>query len=294
MADYIKSLMKEDRVFYPPKSFSKKAIIKNIKQYERLYQESVTNPEKFWAKQASQLIWFKKWDTVLRNDKNFFKWFEGGKINVSYNCLEKNTKSNKNKIALIWESEQGKSKTYSYDQLQKEVCKFANALKKMGVKKGKIVQIYLAMIPQLMISMLACARIGAIHSVVFSGFSSDSLKDRIKDSNAEFLITADGSFRNGKIYPIKDNADKAVDSCPSIKKVIVVKRTNNKVNRCTMVSDCGSVRILIHFSYTFPHFLAKGSQNRRNLARERHGRARIMISKLKTCNHQIFFQITEK
>ena len=230
MEDYIKSIMKEARVFYPPKKFSKKAHIKNIKEYERLYKQSIKNPEKFWAEQAKQLEWFKKWDTVLRNEKNFFKWFEGGKLNVCYNCLDKNIKSGKKeKIALIWEPESGKGKTYTYGQLLKEVCKFANALKKKGVKKGKVVQIYLAMIPELLISMLACARLGAIHSVVFSGFSADSLKDRILDSKSEFLITSDGSFRNGKVCPIKDNADAAIKACPSIKSIIVVKRTNNKI-----------------------------------------------------------------
>ena len=152
MADYIKSIMKEARVFYPPKGFSKKAHIKNLKEYERLYKKSIKAPEKFWAEQAKQLEWFKKWDTVLRNEKNFFKWFEGGKLNVSYNCLEKNINSGKKeKIALIWEPESGNGKTYTYGQLLKEVCKFANALKKQGVKKGKVVQIYLAMIPELMI-----------------------------------------------------------------------------------------------------------------------------------------------
>jgi acetyl-CoA synthetase len=228
-SDYITSILKENRIFKPSKSFSSKAHIKSMKEYEKLYKKSIKNPEKFWAEKAEQLEWFKKWKTVLRNDKNFFKWFEGGKINVSYNCLDKNVKENKDKIALIWEPESGESKKYTYEQLLKEVCKFANVLKKLGLKKGKVAVIYLPMIPELAIAMLACARIGVIHSIVFGGYSSDALKDRIQDSGAELLITADGSFRNHKVFPLKDNADEAVKECKKIKKVIVVKRTNNKV-----------------------------------------------------------------
>ncbi len=227
--DYITSILKENRIFYPPKKFSKNAYIKSMQEYEKLYKKSIKNPEAFWADKALQLHWFKKWKTILRNDKGFFKWFEGGKINISYNCLDVNIKKNKDKIAIIWEPESGKKKTYTYQQLLEETCKFANVLKKIGVKKGHVVEVYLPMIPELPIAMLACARIGAIHSVVFGGFSSDALKDRIQDSKAELLITADGSFRNGKIYPLKDNADRAVRECPTIKKVIVVKRANNKI-----------------------------------------------------------------
>ncbi len=227
--DYITSILKENRIYYPSKKFSKKAYIKDMKEYERLYKQSIKNPEKFWAEKASQLEWIKKWKTVLRSKKSFFKWFEGGKLNVSYNCLDRIVKTKKDKVALIWEPESGKSKTYTYAQLLKEVCKFANVLKKLRIKKGHVVQIYLPMIPELPIAMLACARIGAIHSVVFGGYSSEALKDRIQDSKAKLLITADGSFRNGKIYPLKDNADRAVKECPTVKNVVVVKRTNKKI-----------------------------------------------------------------
>ena len=227
--NYITSILKENRIFKPSKEFSSKAHIKSMQEYEKLYKQSIKNPEKFWAEKARQLEWFKKWKTVLRNDKNFFKWFEGGKINVSYNCLDRHAKKSKNKIALIWEPETGKSKTYTYKQLLEEVCRFSNVMKKQGIKKGDMVQIYLPMIPELAVSVLACARIGAIHSVVFGGFSSDALKDRIQDSKAKLLVTADGSYRNNKIFPLKDNADNAVNKCPTIKKVILVKRTNNEI-----------------------------------------------------------------
>ena len=229
MEEKFDSLLKEKRIFNPSKEFSSKARIKSMQEYEVLYKQSIENPEAFWAEKALQLDWFRKWDTVLRNDRGFFKWFEGGYLNVSYNCLDRNVKINKDKIAFIWEPESGKSKTYTYGQLLEEVCRLANVLKKFGIKRGHIVEIYLPMIPELPIAMLACARIGAIHSVVFGGFSSESLKDRIQDSSAELLITSDGGFRNGKIIPMKDNADEAVKDCPAIKTVIVVKRAKNKI-----------------------------------------------------------------
>ncbi|MBI2101542.1 acetate--CoA ligase [Candidatus Woesearchaeota archaeon] len=230
MADYIDSILKENRVFYPSDEFSRKSYIKNMAQYSKLYKKSIENPEAFWAGIASHIEWFKKWDIVLRNDMGFFKWFEGGYLNACYNCLDRIVKSGrKDKIAYIWEPEKGESKTYTYGHLLKEVCRLANVLKNMGVQRGHVVEIYLPMIPELPIAMLACARIGAIHSVVFAGFSSDALKDRIQDSKAELLITADGSFRNDKVYPLKDNADAALKDCPTINKVIVVKRAGNKI-----------------------------------------------------------------
>ncbi len=231
MPDYITSILKESRIFYPSHEFSRRSHIKNIQDYSRLYKKSIENPEAFWAEKAKQLEWFKKWDIVFRNDQGFFKWFEGGYLNVAYNCLDRNIKAGKkSKVALIWEPESGEHRTYTYEQLLKEVCRFANVLKKKGVERGHVIEIYLPMIPELPIAMLACARIGAIHSVVFAGFSSDALKDRIQDSKAELLITSDGSFRNGKIVPLKDNADAALKECPTIKNVIVVKRTNAHAN----------------------------------------------------------------
>ncbi len=230
MPEFIDSILKESRVFYPSEEFVRKSHIKSMKEYSRMYKKSVENPESFWAEMALQLDWFRKWDIVLRNDQGFFKWFEGGYLNVCHNCLDRIVKAGKkDKIALVWEPESGEHKTYTYGQLLKEVCRFANALKKKGVSRGHIVEIYLPMIPELPIAMLACARIGAIHSVVFAGFSSDALKDRIQDSKAELLITADGSFRSGKIFPLKENADSALKECPTIKNVIVIKRANNRV-----------------------------------------------------------------
>src|SRR3989344_518325 len=231
MPEFIYSILKERRVFYPHEEFSRRSHVKSMKEYSKIYKKSIENPEKFWAERAEQLEWFKKWDIVFRNDVGFFKWFEGGQINVSYNCLDRIIKAgNGKKIAYIWEPESGETKAYTYEQLLKEVCRFANVLKKKGVKRGNVVEIYLPMIPELPIAMLACARIGAIHSVVFAGFSSDALKDRVQDSKAELLITADGSFRNGKVYPLKDNADITLKECPTIRNVIVVKRTNNKID----------------------------------------------------------------
>jgi len=227
---YIDSILKENRVFFPSDEFSRKAHIKNMQEYSRLYKKSIQNPEEFWAEKAKELEWFKKWDIVFRNDVGFFKWFEGGYLNVCLNCLDRNIKEKKDKIALVWEPETGESKSYTYGQLLREVCRFANALKGKGVKRGHVVEIYLPMIPELPIAMLACARIGAIHSVVFAGFSSDALRDRVQDSNAELLITADGSFRNGKVIPLKDNADAALKECPAVKHVVVVKRTNSKIS----------------------------------------------------------------
>jgi len=230
MQEDFTSVLKEKRIFKPSKEFSRNAHIKSMKEYKKIYKESIKNPEKFWAEKAKQLHWFKKWNKVLSNDKDFFKWFQGGKINVCYNCLDKNIAEGKSKkIALIWEAEDGQTIEYTYSRLLKDVSRFSNVLKAHNLKKGDRVCIYLPMIPELAIAMLACARIGLIHSIVFGGFSSQSLKDRIQDCETKLVITSDGSFRNGKIIPLKQNADKALKNCPSVKKVIVVKRCKNKI-----------------------------------------------------------------
>ncbi|MBL7055606.1 acetate--CoA ligase [Candidatus Woesearchaeota archaeon] len=228
--DSITSILKEDRVFNPTAEFSSDAHVKSLKEYKKIYKKSIEHPEKFWAEKAKQLHWFKKWHTILRNDHGFFKWFEGGELNISYNCLDRHVNAGKgNKLALIWEAEDGEVKRYTYSELLAEVCKFSNVLKGHGLKRGDRVCIYMPMVPELAIAMLACARIGAIHSIVFGGFSSDSLKDRIDDCEAKLVITADGTFRAGKIIPLKVNVDLAIKKNKSVEKVVVVKRCKNKV-----------------------------------------------------------------
>jgi acetyl-CoA synthetase len=233
----ITSMMEETRKFPPSKEFSQKAHIKSLEEYKKLYERSIKDPEGFWGEQAQNLEWVKKWDKVLDYDfggKISIKWFQGGKINVTANCLDRHLKTvRKNKVALIWEGEPGDSRKYTYLQLYEEVCKFANVLKKKGIKKGDRVTIYMPMIPELSISLLACARIGAIHSIVFGGFSADALKDRILDANASTLITTDASYRSGKVIGLKNNADTALASCPTVKTVIVYNRTNTKVDMKT-------------------------------------------------------------
>lgn len=223
-------LLAEKRTFPPSKEFSSRAHIKSMEEYNAIYKRSVENPEGFWAEMAEKNItWFKKWDKVLEwnFDKPDIKWFIGGKLNASYNCIDRfiNTPL-RNKAAIIWEADDGSYKTYTYQQLYYEVNKFANVLKKHGVKKGDRVTIYLPMIPELPISMLACARIGAIHSVVFGGFSSQALRDRIQDCQAKILITCDKGVRGGRLVPLKANSDDAIQECPTVEKVFVVKRVD--------------------------------------------------------------------
>jgi acetyl-CoA synthetase len=220
-------MMDEKRVFNPPAELTKQAYIKSMDQYKQMYKESIENPEAFWAERAEELDWFKKWDKVLVEDFANAKheWFVGGKINVTYNCLDRHLSTDKkDKAALIWEGDIGDALTLTYQELYTEVCKAANVLKKHGVKKGDRVSIYLPMIPELAITMMACARIGAIHSIVFGGFSAEALRDRIIDCNSTFLICSDGYYRGGKVIASKANADQAMESCPDVKTCIVVKR----------------------------------------------------------------------
>lgn len=215
--------------FYPNKKTIKNSKIKN---YEKFYDESIKNPFNFWEKHAKELHWFAKWQNVLdESDKPFYKWFVNGKVNITYNCLDVHLKSSKrNKLALIWEGEKGETKFYSYFDLHREVCKFANILKSMGVKKGDRVTIYMGRIPELIISMLACARIGAIHSVVYGGFSVDALHERMDDSKSKVLIVADGSHHKGKIIRLKDIADEALKRAATIEHVIVIKHTKIEIS----------------------------------------------------------------
>jgi acetyl-CoA synthetase len=228
----ITSMLGEKRVFNPPKGVSEQAYIRNLVEYKDVYQWSIKDPEGFWGEMAGQLDWYRKWDKVLVEDfkEGKHEWFVGGKLNVSQNCLDRHVKTwRRNKAALIWEGDIGDTRVLTYQQLYRNVCKFANVLKKHGVKKGDRVSIYLPMIVELPIAMLACARIGAIHSVVFGGFSADALKDRMLDCRSSMLICVDGYYRGGKIIRSKDNADAALAACPDVKDVIVVKRANIEV-----------------------------------------------------------------
>ena len=231
-AKTITSMMEENRVFKPSKEISKNAYIKSMAEYKKIYQKSIKDPEAFWAEVAEQIDWDKKWDKVLVEDfkEGKHEWFVGGKLNVTYNCVDRHLKTwRKNKAALIWEGDIGDSRSLTYQQLYREVCKFANVMKKFGIKKGDRVCIYLPMIPELPIAMLACARIGAIHMVVFGGFSAESLRERIQDSGAIMLVCADGYYRGGRVIKSKDNADSALEQCPTVKNVIVVRRANTEV-----------------------------------------------------------------
>jgi acetyl-CoA synthetase len=224
--------MAEHRVLYPDKDFSKNAYVKSLDEYQETYQRSIKDPVKFWGDLAEQLDWYKKWDKVLVEDFKEAKheWFVGGKLNVCYNCLDRHlTTWRKNKAAIIWEGDIGDSVTLTYQELYNNVTKFANVLKKHGVRKGDRVSIYLPMIPELPIAMLACARIGAIHSVVFGGFSAEALRDRIFDCGSKVVICSDGYYRSGKIIRSKDNVDLALESCPDVTDVIIVKRAKIEI-----------------------------------------------------------------
>lgn len=223
---------KEER-YPPPRDFQKKAHVKSFAEYSRLYKRSVEDPEGFWAERAEELSWFKKWERVLDYDfrQAKIRWFEGGKMNVSFNCLDRHLETwRKNKAALIWVGDRaGEYKIYTYQLLHREVCKFATVLKGHGVKKGDRVAMYLPMVPELPIAMLACARMGVIHSVVFGGYSAASLSNRMKDCGARMLITADGGFRGGRLIPLKREVDEALTDCPEVKTCIVVRRVGTSV-----------------------------------------------------------------
>ncbi|MGB3651142.1 MAG: acetate--CoA ligase, partial [Rivularia sp. (in: cyanobacteria)] len=229
----IESILQEKRLFPPNAEFSQNAHIKSAEDYQRLYDKAKSNPEAFWAELAEkELDWFQHWDTVLDWQPPFAKWFVNGKINISHNCLDRHlTTANKNKAAIIWEGEPGDSRTITYAQLHREVSQFANALKQLGVKKGDTVGIYMPMIPEAAIAMLACARIGAPHNVVFGGFSAEALRDRLNDAKAKVVITADGGFRKDAIVPLKPQVDKALENnaAPSVENVLVVQRTKQDV-----------------------------------------------------------------
>jgi acetyl-CoA synthetase len=222
----ITSMLQENRVFPPPAELSKKAYIKDMKEYKKLWERSVKDPEGFWADMAANIDWYSKWKRVYEWKSPNVKWYAGGKLNVSYNCLDRHVKAGKkDKVAILWVGEPGDERKITYGQMLEQVGKFANVLKSYGVKKGDRVAIYLPMIPELTIAMLACARIGAVHSIVFGGFSAESLRDRCMDSTPKLLITSDGSYRSGKTIPLKTAADQAIEGLDYVKHVIVVKRT---------------------------------------------------------------------
>jgi acetyl-CoA synthetase len=226
----IDSVLKENRVFPPPPEFAAKAHVGSLDAYRAMYQRSLSDPEGFWAEQAETLLWSRKWDRVLEWKAPFARWFDGGQLNVSANCLDRHVATwRRNKAALVWEGEPGDVRTLTYQQLLGEVCRCANALKALGVGKGDRVGIYLPMIPEAAVAMLACARIGATHSVVFGGFSAEALRDRMNDAKARAVITADGGYRRGSVVPLKANVDEALEGVPSVASVLVVRRTGTAV-----------------------------------------------------------------
>lgn len=228
MSQNIETHVHEKRVFKPSKEFSKKARISSMAEYKRLYEESISKPNTFWAREAKELSWQKKWSKVLNWKAPYAEWFVGGKLNVSESCLDQHLHTHRrHKAAIIWEGEPGETRTLTYLQLHREVCLFSNVLLNQGVKSKDRVIIYMPMVPEAAIAMLACARIGAVHSVVFGGFSADSIADRIADSGATAVITADGGYRRGKVVPLKENVDAALAKQGGIETVIVHQRIGN-------------------------------------------------------------------
>jgi len=232
----IDSVLKETRSFAPPATFVEQANISSEEQYNEMWQQAKDDPAGFWGDLATQqLHWFKPFDSVIDGDMPNTKWFSGGKINVSYNCLDRHLEEGRgNKAALIWEGEPGDTRVLRYQDLHREVCRFANVLKKLGVETGDRVTIYMPMIPELSIAMLACTRIGAVHSIIFGGFSADSIADRNNDAQAKVVVTADGGWRRGKEIPLKATVDAAMEKSLSVEKVVVVKRTGGNID---MVPD---------------------------------------------------------
>jgi acetyl-CoA synthetase len=235
----IESTMQETRVFPPPAEFSKNAHIKSMDEYKRIYRESIDNPEKFWGDMAGKLHWFKKWDRVLEWNAPNAKWFVGGKTNVAYNCLDYQIEQGKgDKTAILFEAEPFSAgatgtpevRRITYKELRNDVNKLANGLKKLGVKKGDRVTIYMPMVPEAAMAMLACARIGAAHSVIFGGFSSQAIADRVEDAKSDIIITADGGYRRGQVVPLKKNVDEALKKTDRVKKVVVLKRTGSEID----------------------------------------------------------------
>ena len=227
----IHSMLVENRVFPPPEEFAKHAHIGSIEEYLSLWNRAKDDPEAFWSEIAQGVDWFSPWSKVLDWQEPHAKWFVGATTNVAYNCVDRHCKGpRRNKAAIVWEGEPGDQRVLRYDDLEREVSKFGNLLKNLGVQKGDVVAIYLPMVPEAAIAMLACARIGAPHTVVFGGFSAEALAGRIQDCNAKVLITADGGFRRGKVVGLKENADSALAQCPTIQNVVVLRRTGHEIS----------------------------------------------------------------
>jgi acetyl-CoA synthetase len=225
------STLHEHRVFPPPADFAAKAHVKSLEEYETLYRRSIQDPQRFWADIASELHWFAPWTSVLEWNPPLARWFVGGKMNLCYNCVDRHALGErKDKVAILWESEPGGTRTLTYGELYLEVQKFANVLKALGVRKGDRVAVYMGMTPELAIALLACARIGAVHSVIFGGFAANALVDRINDASCVALITQDGSYRRGQEVRLKPIADEALKNCPTVKHVVVYRRTGSAVN----------------------------------------------------------------
>ena len=228
---HIVNVMKEERLFHPSEEFSSKARIGSMEEYEKLWQKAADDPEAFWGELAQELHWFKPFEKVLEWNEPFAKWFVGGQTNVSYNCLDKHLgTATAKKTAMIWEGEPGDVRKITYEELLRDVCKFANCLKKLGVKQGDVVAMYMPMVPELAIAMLACARIGAVHSVVFGGFSAEAIADRNNDASSKIQITADGGWRRGKKLPLKATVDAALKKSPTVEKCIVLRRVGDDVD----------------------------------------------------------------
>ena len=227
----IQSVLREDRLFPPPADFAARAHIRSLEEYEKLYRRSIDEPDAFWSEVASELHWFEDWKQVLEWDFPWAKWFVGGKTNISYNCLDRHVATwRRNKAAILWEGEPGDTRTLTYGELHREVCRFANALKTLGVQAGDRVGIYMPMVPEAIVAMQACARIGATHSVVFGGFSAEAVADRMNDAQAKLVITADGGYRRGGVVELKAAVDHAVRRCPSVENVVVLRRTGSEVH----------------------------------------------------------------
>ena len=234
-SENIQSVLQETRSFPPSADFAKQANISTEAQYQQMWNKAKTDPAGFWGDLANNLHWFRKWDHVLQGAMPDTKWFTGGKINASYNCIDRHlTTWRKNKAAIIWEGEPGDTRVLTYQDLHREVCKFANVMKKLGVTTGDRVTLYMPMIPELAIAMLACARIGATHSIIFGGFSADAVADRNNDAQAKLIVTADGSWRRGKEILLKQAVDQSLEKSPSVQRVVVVRRTGMPVQ---MVPD---------------------------------------------------------